>query len=261
VRWDPEQGFEASELGALEGVDAVVHLAGESIAKRWSARQKERILSSRVLGSRTLVEGLKKLQRRPPVLVAASAVGYYGNRLDEELDETSPPGSGFLAETCKAWEAETRRATDAGIRVAQLRFGIVLSSKGGALGKMLLPFKLGLGGPVGSGRQWMSWVHIDDVVGAIRFALERAELKGPVNVTAPQPARNGDFSRTLGKVLKRPAFLPAPGFALKIVFGEMADALLLEGQKVLPRALAKAGYAFKFSELEPALADIMSSGK
>jgi len=261
VLWDPERGFEAATLASLDGVDAVVHLAGESIAKRWSAAQKERIRNSRVNGSRALVEGLKKLNRRPAALVSASAVGYYGDRGDEELDESSSPGAGFLPDVCKAWEAETARAAEAGMRVAQLRFGIVLSTRGGALGKMLLPFKLGLGGPVGSGRQWMSWVHIDDVVGAIRFALAQTSLKGPANVTAPRPERNAEFSRTLGKVLKRPAFLPAPGFALKLAFGEMAQALLLEGQKVLPRALERAGYAFKNRELEPALADVIRSGK
>lgn len=261
VRWDPERGFDSAALAALEGVDAVVHLAGESIAKRWSAAQKERIRASRVQGSRTLVEALKKLAKRPSVLVAASAVGYYGDTGDQELDESSPAGSGFLPDVCKAWEAETARAAEAGVRVAQLRIGIVLSSKGGALREMLTPFKLGLGGPVGSGRQWMSWVHIEDVVGAIRFALESASLTGPVNVTAPRPERSADFTRALGKVLKRPAFLPAPGFALKLAFGEMAQGLLLEGQKVLPRALEKAGYAFKHPELEPALADVTRSGK
>lgn len=259
VRWSPETGVVDGK--ALEGVDAVVHLSGESIAKRWSENHKEKVRRSRVDGSRVLVDTLSKLDRKPSVLVAASAVGYYGNRGDEELDESSPPGKGYLADVCQAWEAETGRASILGIRVSHLRMGIVLSTRGGALGTMLLPFKLGAGGPVGSGRQWMSWVHIDDAVGAIRFALQNAGVRGPANVTAPHPERNADFARALGKALHRPAFFPTPGFALKLVFGEMAQALLLDGQKVLPRALERAGYRFAHTSLDEALRELVQSGK
>jgi uncharacterized protein (TIGR01777 family) len=259
VRWDPKsREFDARRL---EGIDGVVHLAGESIAKRWTTAQKERIRASRVEGTRILVEGLRKLSKPPSVLVGSSAVGFYGNRGDEDLDETSRPGTGYLTEICQAWEAETARASELGMRVVSLRTGIVLSTKGGALAQMLLPFKLGLGGPVGSGKQWMSWIHIDDVVGGFQFALQQATLSGVANLTAPRPARNAEFTKALGRALGRPAFLPAPGFALKLIFGEMAQDLLLDGQKVLPRRLESAGYLFQHSELDEALSDVLSSHK
>jgi uncharacterized protein (TIGR01777 family) len=259
VPWDPKRG----ELDArpLEGIDAAVHLAGESIAKRWTSAQKEQIRASRVEGTRLLVDGLRKLSKPPSVLVGSSAVGYYGNRGDEELDETSAPGTGYLTEICRAWEAETARASELGMRVVSLRTGIVLSTKGGALAQMLLPFKLGLGGPVGSGKQWMSWIHIDDVVGGFQFALQQAKLSGVANLTGPRPARNAEFTKALGRALGRPAFLPAPGFALKLVFGEMAQDLLLDGQKVLPRRLEGAGYRFQHTDLDEALSDVLSSHK
>lgn len=258
VPWDPERGvFDARPL---EGIDAVVHLAGETIAERWTKAKKQRIRASRVEGTRVLVDGLKGLSKPPSVFVGASAVGFYGNRGDEDLDETSGPGTGFLTEVCQAWEAETARASELGMRVVAMRTGIVLSTKGGALGQMLLPFKLGLGGPVGSGKQWMSWIHIDDVVGAYAFALQQS-LSGVANMTAPQPARNAEFTKALGRALGRPAFLPAPGFALKLVFGEMAQDLLLDGQKVYPHRLESAGYEFQYPELQQALDDVISSNK
>ena len=259
VLWDPERG--ELDTSALEGIDAVVHLAGETIAERWTQAKKERIRASRVEGTRFLVDGLKSLSKPPSVLVGSSAVGFYGSRGDEDLDETSEPGTGYLPEVCQAWEAATTRACELGTRVVNLRTGIVLSTKGGALAKMLLPFKLGLGGPVGSGKQWMSWAHIDDVVGGYHFALHQAELSGVVNLTAPTPVRNAEFTKALGRALGRPAFLPAPGFALKLVFGEMAQDLLLDGQKVLPRRLESAGYKFQHPDLDEALADVISSRK
>ena len=259
VLWDPERG--ELDTSALEGIDAVVHLAGETIAERWTRAKKERIRASRVEGTRLLVDALKSLSKPPSVLVGSSAVGFYGSRGDEDLDETSEPGTGYLPEVCQAWEAATARASELGMRVANLRTGIVLSTKGGALGEMLLPFKLGLGGPVGSGTQWMSWIHIDDVVGGYHFALHQAELSGVVNLTAPKPARNAEFTKALGRALGRPAFLPAPGFALKLVFGEMAQDLLLDGQKVLPRRLQSAGYKFQHRDLDEALTDVISSRK
>jgi len=259
VHWNPERG--ELDTRSLEGVDAVVHLAGETIAERWTPEKKERIRTSRVAGTRFLVDGLKRLSKRPSVLIGSSAVGFYGNRGDEELDEGSPPGTGFLPEICQAWEAEVARASELGMRAVRLRTGIVLSTKGGALAKMLLPFKLGLGGPVGSGSQWMSWIHIDDVVGGYHFALHHSDLSGAANLTAPQPVRNADFTRALGRALGRPAFLPAPGFALKLIFGEMAQDLLLDGQRVLPRRLESAGYQFQHTGVDDALADAVSSRK
>lgn len=259
VHWDPERGdFDARPL---EGIDAVVHLAGETIAERWTRKKKDRIRGSRVEGTRLLVEALKTLSKRPSVLVSASAIGFYGSRDDEELEESSPPGTGFLPETCQAWEAEAARAGELGVRVVSLRGGIALSTKGGALAKMLLPFKLCAGGPVGSGRQWMSWIHIDDVVGGYHFALHQPDLSGVANLTAPHPLRNAEFTKALGRALGRPAIVPAPGFALKLLFGEMAQHLLLDGQKVLPRRLESAGYKFQYPHLDDALRDVVSSRK
>jgi uncharacterized protein (TIGR01777 family) len=254
VTWDVENGrFDAS---ALEGVDAVVHLAGESIAQRWSESRKKAIRGSRVEGTRLLVEGLKSLKNRPKVLVSSSAIGFYGNRDDEVLDESSPPGTGFLPETCQAWERAAMEAMGLGVRTAVVRTGIVLSTRGGALGKMLLPFRMGLGGPVGSGRQWMSWIHIDDLVGAIRFTLEKEDVMAAVNGTAPNPVTNQEFTRALGRALSRPAFLPAPALGMKLIFGEMSE-LLLEGQRVIPRKLAANGFKFRHPELLGALEDVL----
>ncbi len=259
VHWDVERG--ELDASALEGIDAVVHLAGETIAERWSANKKALIRSSRVEGTKLLVEGLKSLSKRPSVLVSSSALGFYGNRGDEELDESAAPGTGYLPELCQDWESEAAGAKELGMRVVSMRGGIALSTKGGALAKMLLPFKLGLGGPVGSGRQWMSWIHIDDVVGGYHFALHQPELSGVANLTAPRPVRNEGFAKALGRALSRPAFLPAPGFALKLAFGEMAQDLLLDGQKVLPHRLEQAGYEFQYPGLDEALQDVISARK
>lgn len=255
VRWDVDNGrFDAS---ALEGVDAVVHLAGEPIARRWSEARKQEIRDSRVKSTRLLVEGLKSLKARPKVFVCASAIGFYGDRGDEELVETSRPGTGFLPETCQAWEHAAMEAMGLGLRTAVLRTGIVLSTRGGALGKMLLPFRTGAGGPVGSGDQWMSWIHIDDHIGALRYILDKDDLMAAVNATAPNPVRNREFGKALGRALSRPAFMPAPAFALKLVLGEMAS-ILLEGQRVLPKKLLDTGYRFRFPELGPALSDLLA---
>ncbi len=256
VPWNPEGGL--FDARPLEGSTAVVHLAGEGIAaRRWSARQKERIRRSRVDGTRHLVEGLKSLKAKPSVLVCASAIGIYGHRGDEVLDESSPPASDFLADVCREWEAEASKAKDLGLRVVLLRLGIVLSPNGGALKKMLPPFRLGVGGRLASGRQWMSWVHLSDVVRAIHFAVETASLSGPANVTAPTPVTNREFTKILGRVLHRPTLFPAPGFALRAGLGEMAGALLLSSQRVLPRKLLAAGFSFQFASLEPALRDLV----
>jgi uncharacterized protein (TIGR01777 family) len=256
VSWDPEGG--RLDPAELEGLDAVVHLAGENIAaRRWNTAQKTRIASSRVSGTRLLCEALAGLEEKPEVLVCASAIGIYGDRKDEEVDEESLPGSGFLAEVCRDWEAATKPAIDAGIRVVHLRFGVILSPKGGALAKMLPPFKLGGGGPVGSGDQYMSWISLDDAVGAIHHAIATESISGPVNAVAPHPVTNRDFARTLGKVLSRPAFVPMPAFAARLAFGEMADELLLAGQRVRPKVLLETGYEFDAPELEIALRQML----
>jgi uncharacterized protein (TIGR01777 family) len=256
IPWNPEaKRFDAR---ALEGIHAVVHLAGEGIAsRRWSARQKERILRSRVDGTRLLVDGLRSLKQKPSVLVSSSAVGYYGPRGDEVLDESAPPGSTFLSEVCKEWEAEASKAAELGIRVVLLRTGVVLARDGGALSKMLPPFRVGVGGRLGSGRQWMSWIHLADLVGAVRFAIEAPALSGPVNATAPTPVTNRDFSKVLGRVLHRPSLFAVPAPALRLAVGEMANELLLTGQRAIPKKLLEAGFAFRFANLEPALHDLL----
>lgn len=252
VYWDPSTG--EIDAAALEGVDAVVHLAGENVAAgRWNAARKAAIRSSRVDGTSLLCKTLAGLSAKPRVLVAASAVGYYGDRGDEWLDERSAPGTGFLPETCQAWEAAARPASDAGIRVAHLRIGVVFSPSGGALQKMLTPFRLGLGGVLGSGRQFMSWIALDDLVGAIHHALFRKTVHGPVNAVAPSPVTNAEFTKTLGRVLGRPTILPAPTAAVRVVFGEMGRTLLLEGARVRPSALLADGFEFLHPNLDVAL--------
>lgn len=252
VRWDPERG-EADRPG-LEGQDAAVHLAGENIAGgRWTAERKARIRDSRVRGTQFLCESLARLDRPPKVLLCASATGYYGDRKDEVLREESAPGSGFLAEVCRAWEAAAEPALRAGIRVVSLRFGVVLSPAGGALAKMLPPFRLGLGGRIGTGRQYMSWIALDDAVGAACHALTAEALGGPVNAVAPNPVRNLEFAQTLGRVLSRPALLPLPAFAARLALGEMAEELLLASARVEPARLTAAGYPFRHPCLEGAL--------
>jgi uncharacterized protein (TIGR01777 family) len=238
---------------AMPETDAIVNLAGDPIAGgRWTAARKAVIRRSRVEGTRALVQAMASSEPRPKVLVSASAVGYYGPHGDEPLDETAPPGHDFLARVCVEWEGEARRAEDLGVRVVLLRIGIVLAPDGGALGAMLLPFRAGLGGPLGSGKQWMSWVHRDDVVGLIRDALTNEGYAGAVNATSPNPVTNKDFTRTLARLVRRPAILPVPGFGLHLLLGEMA-AMLLSGQRALPAAAQRLGYAWRQPELAAAL--------
>ncbi|MCH8221545.1 MAG: TIGR01777 family protein [Proteobacteria bacterium] len=252
IPWDPQAGVIDNEQ--LEGLDAVVHLAGENIAsKRWNTAQKKRIRESRVHGTRLLSESIARLNDPPKVLVCASAVGYFGDRGDEELDEQSEPGTGFLADVCRDWEAAADPAREKGIRVVNLRFGVILSSAGGALAKMLLPFKLGLGGVVGSGKQYWSWIALDDVLGAILHVISNDDLNGPVNCVSPNPATNREFTKTLGRVLKRPTVFPLPAFAARLALGEMADELLLPSARVIPKRLQESGYEFQYPELEEAL--------
>ncbi len=252
IQWSIEEGFTDPEK--LEGIDAVVHLAGENVSGfRWTDDKKKAIRDSRVLGTRNVVDAISKLKKKPKVLVAASAIGFYGERGDEEVTESSAIGDNFLAGVSKEWEAESRRAEDAGIRTVLLRTGIVLSKDGGALATMLTPFKLGVGGVVGSGKQWMSWISLDDEIEVINFAIENENLRGAVNAVSPNPVTNEEFTKTLGEVLYRPTFLPLPEFAISMIFGEMGDALLLASTKVLPKRLEEAGFEFKYSELKAAL--------
>ncbi len=252
VEWSPDRYSIA--ISRLEGFDAVVHLAGESIAEgRWSEEKKRRIRESRVRGTKLLSDALANLTQPPKTLVSASAIGYYGDRGDEILAEESQPGRDFLADVCIEWEEATAHATEKGIRVVNTRFGIILSKNGGALAKMLTPFRMGVGGRVGSGKQWMSWIALDDVIGALSFVLTNDAVRGPVNFVAPTPVRNAEFTKTLGKVLSRPTFFPIPAFGVRLAFGEMADALLLSSQRCEPKRLSKAGYQFSFTHLENAL--------
>jgi uncharacterized protein (TIGR01777 family) len=257
LHWDPERGV--LDRGALEGLDAVVHLAGESIAgRRWNAAHKRRVRESRVTGTRLLCEALAALARPPRVLVSSSAIGYYGDRGDEALGEESPPGAGFLADVAREWEESTAAAERRGIRVVRLRTGIVLAARGGALEPMRRLFLLGCGGPLGSGGQWMSWIALDDLAGAIVHCLAREDVRGPVNAVAPGAVTQLEFARTLGRVLERPAWVPAPRFAVRLALGrEMADELLLASQRVVPRRLEASGYAFRFPALEPALRHVL----
>jgi uncharacterized protein len=257
ISWDPATGkIDAQELN---GIDAVIHLAGENIAgKRWSADFKRKILDSRTQGTRLLCDALAALDMKPAVLISASATGFYGSRGEELVDESSPAGSGFLAEVCREWEAATQKARDAEIRVVNLRIGPVLSPKGGALAKMLPPFKAGLGGVVGSGKQYLSWIALDDVVSAIQFALQSGQLSGPVNAVTPGAVTNYEFTKTLGRVLSRPTIFPMPAFAARLAFGEMADEMLLGGVRVEPRALTAAGFKFAYPQLESALQHLLA---
>ncbi|MDQ3666501.1 MAG: TIGR01777 family oxidoreductase [Acidobacteriota bacterium] len=258
IEWSPDRYSIA--LARLEGFDAVVHLAGESIASgRWDEEKKHKIRESRVKGTKLLSDALAKLARPPQTLISASAIGYYGNRGNQLLTETSPAGDDFLAGVCIEWENSTAHAAEKEIRVVNTRFGIILDSEGGALAKMLTPFRMGVGGKIGSGEQWMSWIALDDVVGAIEFVLATDTLKGPVNFVAPNPVRNYEFTKTLGKVLSRPTIFPIPAFGVRLVFGEMADALLLSSQRVEVKKLNEAGYQFRYSVLEAALRHVLSS--
>jgi uncharacterized protein (TIGR01777 family) len=251
IVWDPAAG--KLDPRALEGIGAVVHLAGEPIAQRWTAAAKRRIRESRVRGTELLATTIAGLERPPRVLVSGSAMGIYGDRGDEELDEASTAGRGFLAETALAWERAAEPAVRAGVRVMKIRTGLVLSPRGGALAKMLLPFRLGAGGRIGSGRQWVSWIGLDDTVGAIAFALQAEGLSGPVNLSAPAAVTNAELTETLARVLHRPAIVPVPAIALRLAFGEMGEATLLASQRMRPRRLLNGGYRFRHPTLEGAL--------
>ncbi len=251
--WNPEAGV--TEPAAVAGADAVVHLAGENLAAgRWTVERKRRIRESRANGTRALANAIAALPEKPRVLVSASAVGYYGNRGDEILTEDSPPGRGFLADVCRAWEDATSPAANAGVRVVCTRFGMILSGRGGALERMLPVFRRGAGGPIGNGRQYVSWIALDDVVSAILHSIDEPGLSGPVNAVAPEPVRNSDFAHALGHVLGRPAVLHAPAFMLKIAFGgEMVEQVLLASQRAVPRRLTDSGFRFRHAEIQDAL--------
>jgi uncharacterized protein len=257
IEWSPDRYSIA--LSLIEGFDAVVHLAGEPIAEgRWTDEKKKRIRESRVKGTKLLSDALANLTQPPKTLLSASAIGYYGDRDDEVLTETSAPGNDFLSEVCVEWEQATSHATTMGIRVVNTRFGIILAKEGGALKKMLPPFRMGIGGRIGSGKQWMSWIALDDVIGALKFALTNDTLSGPVNFVAPNAVRNAEFTKTLGNVLSRPTIFPIPAFGVRFAFGEMADALLLSSQRAEPKELKESGYQFQYSQLAPALAHILN---
>ena len=250
VRWEGT-GSEPPAEG-LESADAIVHLAGEPVSQRWNAEVKKRIYESRSEGTRHLVQALSKLRVRPKTLVSASAIGYYGDSGDQVLDESSAPGNGFLSEVCVEWEKQAQLAESLGIRVVMMRTGIALGKEGGALKQMLTPFRLGLGGPLAGGRQWMSWIHVDDLVSMFRWALNLDAVSGPLNGTSPKPVRNQDFTVALGEAVHRPAVIPVPEFALKLLFGEMAG-VMLASQRVLPKVALDAGFKFQHPELKEAL--------
>jgi len=261
VSWDPKQRqIDRDNLARFSpsGIDAVVHLAGANVAgKRWSAAYKQLLLDSRVEGTALISETITSLEPKPKVLACASAIGYYGDRGDKLLDESSSSGGEFLPELCMQWERACQPARDAGVRVANMRIGVVLSPEGGALSKMLTPFKLGGGGIVGNGRQYFSWISLDDVVRAIEHVLMRDQLAGPVNLVAPSPVTNRELTKTLGKVLKRPTIVPMPAFAARLVLGEMGEALLLASTRVAPTALVESGYEFLHTDLESALRHLL----
>lgn len=258
VYWNPDEG--AIDAASLEGVDAVIHLAGENLAEgRWTDERKARFQKSRVLGTRLLAETLARLERKPEVFLSASAIGYYGNTGEARVDETTPAGRGFLAELCVEWENAAAAAKEAGIRVVHPRIGIVLSPDGGALAKMLPVFKLGFGGKLGKGEQYFSWIDIDDLAAALHFLVFERSVVGPVNCVAPSPVTNAEFTKTLAKVLARPAVVPVPSFALKTVFGrEMASETLLGGQRVYPKKLLEHDFRWKHPTLEAALRDVLN---
>lgn len=254
VGWDPQAGPPPTE--AFEGVDVIFHLAGESVAEgRWTSAQKARIRESRVVGTRNLVAGIARAEPRPRVLVSASAVGYYGDRGEEELTEASAPGNDFLAEVCVEWERAARVAEQHGVRVVLARTGIVLG-QGGALAKMLTPFRLGAGGPLGNGRQWMPWIHVADLARLYLHAADTTSIQGPMNAVGPHPVRNSEFTKALGRALHRPAFMPAPYLGLRLVFGEFAK-VLFASQRVIPRVALDTGFHFEYPQIAAALAEIL----
>lgn len=253
VEWDAESAIDPSTFA---GIDVVFHLAGEPVAEgRWTEEKKRRLLESRTVTTRALVDSLRHASSRPRVLVSASAVGIYGSRGDEVLTETSAPGKGFLADVCRAWEAEAAAAADLGIRVVSVRIGVVLAREGGALARMLPLFKAGIAGPLGSGRQWMPWLHVDDVMGLLKHAANVESIRGPMNACAPEPVTNRDFTRTLGSVVSRPTLVPVPRFALRVAFGQTAD-VVLASQRVVPARALATGYAFRHPDLREALEDL-----
>ncbi|MFT3765538.1 MAG: TIGR01777 family oxidoreductase [Minicystis sp.] len=257
--WTPER--EGAWTDELEGADAVVHLAGETVAQRWTPDARRRIVASRVDSTRVLVEAIGRRAQKPSVLVSASAVGFYGARPPaEELDETSAPGEGFLADVVQRWEAAAQEATKHGVRSVQLRIGVVLGEGGGAVEKMIPPFRFFIGGPIGDGKQVMPWIHRDDVVGLTLFAIDDARVEGPINAVAPHPATGAEVAKAIGRVLHRPSWLPAPSFAVKLVMGGEAASVVLTGQRVLPKRALALGYQFRQAELEPALASILDKG-
>jgi len=256
IEWRPESG--AVDSSQLEALDAVVHLAGESIASgRWTDQKKQRIFDSRVKGTFALSKALALLNEPPKTFLCASAIGYYGDRKDEILSESSAPGNDFLATVCVQWEKATGPAVEKGIRTICTRFGIILDKKGGALAKMLPPFRMGIGGRVGDGKQWMSWIGLDDVVSALRFVLNKPDISGPVNFVAPNPVTNEAFTRALGRTLGKPSLIPIPAFGVRLAFGEMADALLLSSQRVDPVKLKEAEFEFRLTTIEEALRRIL----
>jgi len=256
IRWDPMAGPPPAE--AFAGVEAVFHLAGESVAEgRWTPAQKARIRDSRVVGTRNLVQGIAQVSDRPRVLVSASAVGYYGDRGEEELTESASPGRDFLADVCVAWEKEALAAEKLGVRVVTERTGIVLGAGGGALAKMLTPFKLGAGGPLGNGRQWMPWVHVSDLARLYLHAAEHESIRGPMNAVAPHPVRNSEFTKALGRQLRRPAFMPAPYLGLRLLFGEFAQ-VLFASQRVVPQVALDTGFTFQYPDIAAALKEILA---
>jgi uncharacterized protein (TIGR01777 family) len=252
--WRPTE--EPAPVAALAGRDAVVHLAGERVDQRWTDDARAAIRASRDAGTRHLVDGLRGAEPRPGALVSSSAVGYYGARGDEVVDESTPAGDGFLAGVCAAWEARAERAEELGLRVVRVRTGVVLDSSGGALARMLTPFKLGVGGPVAGGDQYMPWIHVDDLVGIYLAAIDGAGWSGPVNASAPEPVTNATFSKALGQALHRPALLPIPGFALQLLYGDMAE-VVTTGQRAVPRRALELGYEFRHPELDEALRDAL----
>ncbi len=255
IPWNPAEQIPPDLVSSF---DAVIHLAGESIVGRWSAEKKKKIRESRIAGTSHLAQALARTRNKPQVFICSSAIGFYGDRGDEVLNEQSAPGQGFLPDVCREWEAATQAASDAGIRTANIRTGVVLSPKGGALEKMLPPFKLGVGGKIGSGRQWMSWIDVQDMVGAIHHILKTDSLRGPVNMVAPRPVTNAEFTKTLASVLSRPAIFPVPAFAVKLVFGEMGETVLLGSQRVQPRVLEATQYSFRFSTLRESLQNLLN---
>jgi uncharacterized protein len=252
--WDPAAG--PAPAGALAGRDAVVHLAGERVDQRWTGAARTKILASRAAGTRHLVDGLRAAEPRPGALVCSSAVGYYGARGEEVVDETAGPGDGFLAEVCAVWEREAAAAEELGVRVVRVRTGVVLDRGGGALARMLTPFRLGVGGPVAGGRQYIPWIHADDLAGIYLAAIDGADWSGPVNATAPEPVTNRDFARALGRALRRPALLPIPGAALRLLYGEMGE-IVTTGQRAVPRRPLELGYAYRHPGLDEALRDAL----